>query len=126
MNRIRQAVNTTILAAAVMLAAMLAVSALPIHALPAHAQGLEPDTSWYSDSEVQFTLRDAADLTGLSDLVNAGNSFEGKTILLADDIDLESLDEEWTPIGNNSDTPFSGVFDGQGHRVANMSFSVES
>ncbi|MCD8049896.1 MAG: hypothetical protein LUG52_09975 [Clostridia bacterium] len=80
----------------------------------------DTDTTWYNDTKTSFTLYDAADLAGLASLVNAGNNFDGKMIVLGNSIDLNS--EAWTPIGTNS-TPFKGTFDGQGSTVQNLSVS---
>lgn len=51
------------------------------------------------------------------DAVNAGTSYQGKTVLLACDIDLNN--EEWTPIGKSGAT-FKGTFDGQNHTIFNL------
>ncbi len=54
------------------------------------------------------------------DLVNAGNTFEGKTVVLKNDIDLEgSKNNQWTPIGTN-ETPFEGVFDGNNKTIQGL------
>ena len=53
--------------------------------------------------------------------VNASaNIFDGKTVYLANDIDLGG--DEWRPIGDYafSRTSFNGVFDGQNHTVSNF------
>ena len=47
------------------------------------------------------------------DLVNAGNTFEGKTINLMADITVS----DWTPIGQKGGTKFNGTFDGNGKTV---------
>ena len=47
----------------------------------------------------------------------APETFKGKTIKLTTDIDLAG--EEWTPIGNSSNT-FQGTFDGQGYSIKNL------
>ena len=85
------------------------------------------DTSWYNETDTVFTLTSAEDLAGLSDLVDAGNSFEGKTIVLDADLDLYALDENgnpicFDPIGSyRKETPFKGTFDGNGHTISNLS-----
>ena len=52
--------------------------------------------------------------------VNAGNNFAGKTVTLANNIDLNN--EKWTPIGifNDATTQFKGTFDGQNHAVTGL------
>ena len=60
------------------------------------------------------------------DAVNAGHSFNGKTVKLTASIDLKN--EEWTPIGKNG-APFQGTFDGQGNTVSNLCctpFAIQS
>ena len=76
------------------------------------------DTSWYADpSATSFTITDAADLAGLAVLVNNGNSFDGKTVTLSDDIDLQDI--AWVPIGT-AGKPFKGSFDGNGNKISNL------
>lgn len=81
------------------------------------------DTDWYDDEETDFEISSAAELGGLAKLVNEGEDFEGCTITLADDIDLD--EKEWIPIGTASN-PFMGAFDGDGYTISNMNIvSVE-
>ena len=56
-------------------------------------------------------------LAGLRDSVNAGTTYEGYTITLQGDVDLNGA--AWTPIGTKAH-PFSGVFDGQGYTISNF------
>jgi len=83
------------------------------------------DTTWYDATKNEFTLDTAEDLAGLAQLVNAGNTFAGKTVKLNADIDLN--DVLWTPIGTKSaegekafSRTFAGSFDGQGHTISNL------
>ena len=78
---------------------------------------VEGDTSWYDEETAEFTLTDEADLRGFASLVNAGNDFSGKTVLLGNSIALTS--DIWTPIGNNGNR-FAGTFDGQGHTISGV------
>ena len=93
---------------------------LPVSTLAADAWTGAADTGWYDghEDDVSYTLATAEELAGLAQLVNGGNSFSGKTIVLGDDLDLAGL--AWTPIGA-SGTPFQGAFDGAGHTVSNLS-----
>lgn len=51
--------------------------------------------------------------------VNAnGNNFSGKTVKLANNIDLESA--AWTPVGQTGVATFNGLFDGQEHVISNL------
>ena len=57
----------------------------------------------------------------LANIVNSGNTCEGKTITLTDDIDLSDYQEGqgWTTIGTSSNQ-FNGTFDGQGHKITEL------
>ena len=63
----------------------------------------------------------AADMAAFRDAVNAGNSFDGKTVSLKADIDLDAAFGWWSSIGvydkANGHKPFSGHFDGEGHTI---------
>lgn len=80
-------------------------------------QALEPDEKGV------YLLSTPQDLVAFSSEVKKGNSFEGKTVRLANDIDLSN--EEWEPIGSVTKvtfnafeaTPFSGIFDGCGYTI---------
>lgn len=60
----------------------------------------------------------AADLAALSARVAAGDAMAGVTVYLTEDISLKG---EHTPIGTDPSHPFSGVFDGGGHRITGLS-----
>jgi len=85
------------------------------------------DTTWYNDSDTEFTITTAEQLAGLAELVDGGNSFESKAIKLGKDIDLYAEDTNgnaicFDPIGSyRNDTAFKGTFDGQEHTISNMS-----
>lgn len=69
-------------------------------------------------------INTAAQFAGLAKLVNEGENFDGKTVELRTNIDLNGL--PWTPIGNdlNDFTKcFSGIFDGQSHSIINVNIS---
>ena len=84
-----------------------------------------------SDNIVEIS--DENGLKTFKDEVNSGNSYEGKVVLLTDDIDLES--QEWEPIGfmapdtdgKNPETgdnkAFKGIFDGGNHTIKNLKIS---
>ena len=101
------------------------------------------DTSWYNETDTEFTLTTAAQLAGLAKLVNAekdtytgtGINFAGKTIKIGNDIDLS--EHAWVPIGWGLPdivmgiggiphspfglaAPFSGKFDGCGHTISGI------
>jgi len=86
------------------------------------------DTSWYNDTDTEFTLTTSKQLAGLAQLVDGGNDFVGKTINLNSNLNLNYVPEGATesacfdPIGSyRNDTPFKGIFDGQGFTIENMS-----
>lgn len=82
------------------------------------------DTAWYNTSDTSFTITTAEQLAGLAQLVNEGNNFYNKTVLLGADIVLNnSLSDsarQWTPIGTHGGNGFAGIFDGCGHTVSGL------
>jgi hypothetical protein len=52
------------------------------------------------------------------------NTFNGKTVKLASDIDLKSA--TWTPVGQTGATTFNGVFDGQDYTISNLNVNSEA
>ena len=89
---------------------------------------ITPDTAWYTSAPdaSAYTIRTAAELAGLAALVNGADGeaavdFDGKTILLGNDIDLGSY--EWVPIGAKN-SPFKGNFDGDGHAILNLKMTA--
>ena len=98
------------------------------------------DVTWYNDSKSSFEISTAAELAGLAQLVNGGNTFEGKTITLANDIvlnegvlkengelnDNASNFKQWTSIGKGFYYQFKGSFDGNGHTVSGIYINNEN
>ena len=85
---------------------------------------------WYTTgSGAIYHIKTAADLAGLSRCFSTGyylyGKFEGRTIILDNDIDLAG--HEWTPIGfvdaSNTYFEFAGVFDGNNHTIKGMSIT---
>lgn len=76
------------------------------------------DVSWYNAAATSFDIHNAAELAGLSKLVQEGNDFTGKTLKLVADVNLE--EHLWTPIGFDNTKPFSGNFDGNHKTVKNV------
>ena len=76
---------------------------------------------WASDEVVY--IGSAGELARFAATVNAGESFEGETVVLTADIVLDESDD-WMPIGT-TDAPFCGTFDGQGHWVSNVYVDVD-
>ena len=91
----------------------------------------EKDLSWDA-STTTLTIYNVQGLKNFRDIVNGtltqSIEVDGKTFsvqdrsvsaTLAADIILDSK-EEWTPIANNSTSPYAGTFDGAGHTVSGI------
>lgn len=86
----------------------------------------EQPEGFVSDSNGNVEISSAEGLAWLSILVNGlhghqPHSFEGKTVTLTSDINLEGY--RWNPMGCHLDwewTKFSGTFDGQDHLISNI------
>ena len=80
-----------------------------------------------------FKITSKSDLEHFRDLVNAGKDTTGKSFYLTADIDLGEVAENvtnWTPIGyytsSSNHKEFKGTFDGNGHKITNLSINNES
>lgn len=84
------------------------------------------DSRWYTGESDTYTLTTAAQLAGMAYLVNVeGVDFKGTTISLGNDISLANMDgtvgeRVWEACGSNMSRPFSGVFDGRGYSIYDM------
>ncbi len=77
----------------------------------------------YEDIYIEnMTISSVAELKKFRDLVNFG--WSPVTVTLTADIDLSG--EEWTPIGNSPSLYFTGLFDGGGHTINNLSINSSS
>ena len=72
-----------------------------------------------------YVIATPEQLAFLAQSVKAGETYEGKFIVLSADIDLGG--KEWMPIGlykyentSGNDFPFNGSFDGKGYTVSNF------
>jgi len=78
-------------------------------------------------TEDEYIISTAQELVAFAKLVDAGKTFEGKTVKLNKDINLYGEDQNgepicFDPIGSyRKDNAFKGTFDGQGHTIKNMS-----
>ena len=73
----------------------------------------------YDEVSKTYFVSSKAGMYWFADQVNAqGKSFEGQTVALDADIDLNN--EAWTPVGQTGATEFKGVFDGQNHTIYNL------
>ncbi len=66
-----------------------------------------------------YAIGDLEDLVKLRTLVNGGQTGEGSTFVMCDDIDMSSIDN-WTSIGAFNTEEFKGTFDGNGHVISNL------
>ena len=83
----------------------------------------EPETD--PDDKNTYLISTPAELAWVAQQVNGNkDDFEGKTLLLTNDINLNGY--HWTPIGNVTSYPgisFHGTFDGQGYTISNLTAS---
>ena len=79
--------------------------------------GETPDEDLVADENGDYVIKTAQQLAQFAQMVNEGNTFKGKIVLLASNIDLNG--NEWTPIGLNQKR-FMGTFDGQGYTISNF------
>lgn len=92
---------------------------LNLHAAKSVWDGKSSDTSWYNENASEYHINSAAQFKGFAELVSFNNcSFEGKTVFLDCDIDLDN--HYWYPIGLHYSKPFSGTFDGKNHSISNL------
>ncbi len=86
------------------------------------------DTDYTVDTSGNYTVKTPAGLAYIANLVNGGNNLYGKTVTLANDIDLYDAgiseykndgniteDNSWVPIDG-----FAGTFDGNGKKISNL------
>ena len=111
--------------------------------------------SWYSPDAKELTIKTYDEMAEFAQIVNgthesfAQDSFRGKTVTLAADIDMGGVQDEkgtwsgtsWTPVGNatytysstatdsnytiTSGNAFEGTFDGAGHKLTNLYISSD-
>ena len=84
-----------------------------------------PETPEASDPDQNIYISSPEELAWVSQQVAAGNTFEGKTLVMNTDIDLNNT--SWTPIGTNADdsqTAFQGTFDGNGKTIYNLNVDL--
>lgn len=109
----------------VLIAAIMILSLVSAFAVTASA-------AWDGTSSVPFEgegtaakpyiIASAENLKDLQKQVDEGNDFEGSYFTQTADIDLGG--KEWTPIGTSA-KPFSGVYDGLGHKITGLYITKE-
>ena len=74
------------------------------------------------DTNEVVTVESGKLLAALVKAVNGGNAYEGYTIKLTKNLDLNG--NEWTPIGTKgTSNVFKGIFDGNGATISNLKIS---
>lgn len=79
---------------------------------------LSPLNKFYYNNDFDGNIYSYYDLCLFRNLVNSGTNFQGQTINLLCDIDMNG--DEWIPIGCVFDKPFMGSFNGNNHVIKNM------
>lgn len=82
------------------------------------AMYFEPFDMFYYNNDFDGNIYSYYDLCLFRNLVNSGTNFQGQTINLLCDIDING--NEWIPIGCVFDKPFMGSFNGNNHVIKNM------
>lgn len=77
-----------------------------------------PLNEFYYNNDFDGNIYSYYDLCLFRNLVNSGTKFQGQTINLLCDIDMNG--DEWIPIGYVFDKPFMGSFNGNNHVIKNM------
>ncbi len=83
------------------------------------------DGTWYKvvKSPDYLFVETAEDLFAFAEMVDNGNTFEGKTVILNADIDLKN--QSWNPIGQNG-TYFLGNFNGNNKKISNLNINSDT
>ena len=81
------------------------------------------DTEIYNSIDSVTHISTPQDLVTFRNSVNAGNDYNGKYVVLNNDIDLTTVCSatlgSWAPIGTDT-THFKGTFIGNGHKISNL------
>lgn len=82
-----------------------------------------------TNASATVKIRSIEELQDFRDTVNGlngkkANSYAGKTVKLAADIDMSEVDN-WTPIGT-TERPFMGVFDGNNKTLSGLNISADT
>ena len=95
-----------------------------------------PDYRWYTSdtTKTEFTISTVSEMVGFANLVNGTNlpdgvskhdHFSGKTVKLANNIDLSCI-ANWMPIGKDDARAYEGIFDGNNKTVSNLTVNIEA
>lgn len=69
--------------------------------------------------EDPYRIGSVEEMVLFGSLVDSGNAFQGKTIVLENNLDMSGI--QWNPAGHSTNSVFSGVFDGKGNTISNLS-----
>ncbi len=87
--------------------------------IPQLLHSYAPDTRLLPNEQGIYEIHNADELMLFADMVNNGTDFQGKTVKLLSDIDLQG--HSFLPIGGvNGTNYFRGTFDGGNHVVRNL------
>lgn len=103
---------------------LLLLLLIPTFCIAKEWDGIASDYDWYNNNDGDtYYIRTPEELKGFSNIVSALNmpydNFEGKTIILKNDINLNN--HLWIPIGDikgSTNYGFKGVFDGKNHMIS--------
>gem|GEM_PF-6892543 len=120
--------RTKILSFAVMIISIFTIMCISVSASDVWDGSTQTKVNPTGDT---YTIYNAAELAWVASQVNGkSNDFSGKTVTLANDIDLGG--HEWTPIGycdslyiQNAYATFCGTFDGGSHTISGLKISFE-
>ena len=109
--------------------AIIAIVSLVVFGQGAWAQ--QPIDGLTYNSEGYYAIPDAAALNALATYVNAGNTCDGWTFKVTNDITFsQSESDKFVPIGigeeqGEVDKPFMGIFDGNNKTISNITYIDE-
>ena len=79
----------------------------------------------YDEENDWYIVDSIADLQGLADYVNAGNTtYNSATFMQMADIDLGNRENLLEPIGVSSSYPFKGIYDGNGYKIEGINIKL--
>lgn len=76
------------------------------------------DGQSYDQNITIYEISTPSELAYLATIVNSGIDMSGCTIKLTENLDLNY--SNWTPIGQNNECQFCGIFDGSNHSIASL------
>ena len=74
----------------------------------------------------EIRIHNPSELIDFSNSVNSGTNYSGTTVFLDSDIDFNGFSSEFNPIGKSDSKYFLGTFDGQGHKIGNITLDFTS